>query len=100
MPSYTITVEHNNSISDYENISKNTKLTKLNQASKDSKKMLPFDLYKKTNKKQSSKSYKQRPVSSVKESQNSRLPQENHRARKDNEIVFSINLSLLIKSWI
>ena len=31
MPSYTITVENNNSVSDYENVSKNTKLTKLNQ---------------------------------------------------------------------
>jgi hypothetical protein len=33
MPSYTITVENNNTISDYEN-SKNTKLTKLNQNTK------------------------------------------------------------------
>jgi hypothetical protein len=86
MPSYTITVENNNSISDNENASKNTKLTKLNQNSKDSKKMLPFNLYKKKTK-QNSKSSKQRPVSSINESQNSKFHKEMNRPRKDNEIV-------------
>ena len=68
MPSYTITVENNNSVSDYDNVSKNTKLTKLNQNTKvsvnckaqESKNILPET---KKSKKLTSKSNKQRPVS-------------------------------------
>jgi len=81
MPSYTITIEHNNSVSENDNnASKNTKLTKLNQNAKE-KNVSPFSMNKK-NKKQTAKSTKQRPLSiNIAETKSTNLLKEN-----DNEI--------------